>query len=190
LKYDIVTYGHPVLREKSRRIAGVDSGIRKLAGDMLETLRVSNGVGLAAQQIGRTEAICVIDVPTTLSSGQPRPQESEPPAKMPIVMINPRIKESEGEEVCEEGCLSFPEMFVPIERAEIVTVQFGDLDGETHVIRARGLLGRAIQHELDHLAGRLLVDRMDALRKIELRGQLEQLRLVGRQQAKTGQSRE
>ena len=183
MKYKVLTYGNPMLREKSRRITSVDAGIRKLADDMLETMHDANGVGLAAQQVGRTEAICVIDVPGTLSSGQPRPQESEPAVQMPLVMINPRIQKSEGETVCEEGCLSFPEVFVPISRPEFVTVQFGDLEGRTCVVRATGLLGRAIQHELDHLHGKLLVDRMDALRKIELGELLERLRSTGRKQA-------
>ena len=188
MKYSIQIYGNPVLREKSRRIEHVDAGIRRMAKDMLEAMHATHGVGLAAQQVGRTEAMCVIDVPERLGSGEPRPPESEPLAAMPLVMLNPKIPHSEGQETCEEGCLSFPELFVPIKRARRITVEYMDLDEQVRRFDAFGLLGRAIQHELDHLNGKLMVDRMDPVRKLTLANTLKHLRSLGRQQADEAKS--
>jgi peptide deformylase len=173
---EVVLYGQPVLREKAHPVEKVDGAIRQLVKDMLETMYASNGAGLAAQQIGRTEAVCVIDV-TSKEDARPvdkAPGPAEPP--MPLVMINPRIVEMTGQQQVSEGCLSFPDIFVTLKRAAEVAVEFTTLDKKSHTVRGSGLLARAIQHELDHLNGILLVDRMSAVQKVAMAGKLKRLR--------------
>jgi peptide deformylase len=172
---DVVTYGVPVLRERAIPVTSFDGGIKNLADDMLETMYGCSGLGLAAEQIGKTTAVCVVDVPPErLVEDDPAFVESGIP--MPLVMINPEIIDRGGSEVREEGCLSFPEIYAPIKRATEVEVVYSDLKGEKHSLSAKGLLARAIQHELDHLSGVLIVDRMSAVKRIGLAGQLKRLR--------------
>jgi peptide deformylase len=125
-----------------------------------------NGVGLAAEQIGRTEAICVIDVPADQACG----------VKMPLVLINPVIVASEGEQVGQEGCLSFPDVYINVRRAERVEATYLDSEGNKQTVEATGLLSRAIQHELDHLNGVLLVDHMSPVQKVANAGKLKRLK--------------
>jgi len=177
-KYRVITYGNPALRKKATPVKVVDASIRKLARDMLEVLYNAKGVGLAAEQIGRTEAMCVIDIPAPRGEDKAGAslQLARPDIGMPIVMINPRIEATSGEQRCEEGCLSFPELFVSIKRAAEVTASFTNLDNKNVTVRTAGLLARAVQHELDHLNGILLVDRMSPLQKIAIAGRLKRLK--------------
>lgn len=172
---DILTFGAGVLREKSVRVESVTDGIRRLVRDMLETMYANQGAGLAAEQIGRTEAICVIDV-SYARQGVPPDQVENADVPMPLVMLNPEIVAMEGEQTGQEGCLSFPEIFVNIKRAAAVTARYMDLDGRTREVRAVGLLARAIQHEFDHLEGVLLVDRMSHMQKLAVSGRLKRLK--------------
>lgn len=172
MNYKIHTYGSDILRKKSDRVKKVTEEIRKLARDMLTTMYASNGVGLAAEQIGRSECICVIDV-------SPPPGEDGLPGTkvpMPLVLVNPEITRAEGESVEKEGCLSFPDIFVPVARPAEITVRYMDLDNRTCEVEADGLLARAIQHEMDHLNGVLLYDHMSAVQKIALAGKLRRLK--------------
>ena len=175
MKYDVITYGDVVLRRKADRVEQF-RGLKELAADMLETLHAFNGLGLAAQQVGQTISICVIDVPPDLDVKEKGGPRLNPEIAMPLVLLNLEIVDSIGKVTAQEGCLSFPEIFVPIARAEEVTASFDDLGGQRTTIHARGLLARAIQHELDHLNGVLLVDRMSPVRKISLSGKLKKLR--------------
>lgn len=175
MKQTIVMYGNPVLREKSRVVEQVDDTIRTLARDMLDTMYAHEGVGLAAEQIGRTESMCVIDV----TGAKPRPGRAPEPAPampMPVVMINPKITAMDGSQVGPEGCLSFPEVYVNIRRAATVRASWMDLDGKMQEADASGLLARAIQHELDHLEGVLLVDRMSVAQRVAVAGKLKRLK--------------
>jgi peptide deformylase len=174
-KYSVLKYGDPSLREKAVRVGRVDAGIRQLARDMLETMYASNGVGLAAEQVGRAEAVCVIDTHQPHGEREEGPPEN-PSVPMPLVLINPRIVESSGTQVGQEGCLSFPEIYVQIKRAAEVTVAFTDLDGRETSVHGVGLLARAIQHEVDHLNAVLLVDRMSAIQKVSVAGKLKRLK--------------
>ena len=143
----------------------------------MEAMYAHNGVGLAAQQVGEKLAMCVIDIPPDCDvegEGGPR---LNPEVPMPLVLFNPRIvRRSAPEEKHDEGCLSFPGIHTGVQRSAELDVAFTDLKGNPQTLLCRGLLARAVQHEIDHLNGVLLVDRMSAVRKISLAGQLKRLR--------------
>jgi len=169
----VVTYGHDILRQKAKPVAEVTDAVRQLVRDMLESMYAAKGVGLAAEQVGRTESVCVIDVPRDAEKEECR--EGNAAIAMPLVLINPEITAAEGKQRNEEGCLSFPEIGAPITRADKVTVAYTDLTGARQTVSARGLLSRAIQHEVDHLNGVLLVDKMSPMQKMSVSGQLKRL---------------
>jgi len=171
--HPIVTFGNEALRVPAQPVAEVNDAIRQLVRDLLETMYASKGVGLAAEQIGRTERVCVIDVPADAEKADCR--ETNAAIPMPLVLINPEIIASEGKQRNEEGCLSFPEISAPITRPDKVTVTFLDLNGARQTVTARGLLSRAIQHETDHLNGVLLVDKMSPMQRLSVAGQLKRL---------------
>jgi peptide deformylase len=174
-------YGNPVLRVKAKPVARIDSKIRALVDEMLAAMRAANGVGLAAQQVGETAALCVIEIPAELPPAESGVAQGDGLA-MPLVMINPSLTDLTGTMTGQEGCLSFPEIFVQVKRASEVTASFQDLQGKHHTVRAKALLARAIQHEMDHLNGVLLVDRMSAIKKISLSGKLKKLKKEGADQ--------
>jgi peptide deformylase len=174
--YEIITYGNKLLRRKATPVEEVTDDIRALAQDLLKTMYDSDGLGLAAEQVGRDEAICVIDIPPVRDEETGAPKRENPDVRMPLVLVNPRITERDGEQVGSEGCLSFPGIFVTVKRAETVTVEYLDMENELRTARATGLLARAIQHELDHLDGVLLVDRMSPVQKVAVAGKLKKLR--------------
>jgi peptide deformylase len=174
----IVQYGDPVLREKGREVKVADEKIKKLAEDMLETMREARGVGLAAQQIGVPIQLTVIDV----AGIEDRPsamfindKEVRIEDYMPLVIINPQLKLSRDKEVGTEGCLSFPEVTAEISRAAGVRCKAQLLDGTEIEFEAAGLLARALQHEVDHLNGILFIDRMNSATKSSLAGRLKRM---------------
>jgi peptide deformylase len=175
---EIVLYGNPVLRAKGKKIGKIDDEIRALTADMLETMRQAGGVGLAAQQIGRALQLTVVDV----SDAETRPsrmwiagEEVDPNVHMPLVLINPDLELSEELEVGSEGCLSFPEIVADIARSGRIKVKAMDLEGNRVEFEAAGLLGRAVQHEIDHLNGVLFIDRMSSATKASLAGKLKRV---------------
>ncbi|OVE75156.1 peptide deformylase [bacterium E08(2017)] len=172
MQYHVRIYGDPILREKSVPVAEIDEEIVQLAEDMVVTMRDNNGAGLAAQQIGRTERICIIDITDEVTEDDDVDEHLE----MPLVLINPEIVEREGEQIGQEGCLSFPEVFINVARSEKVTVVFKNLEGEDQRITVRGLVARAVQHELDHLDGVLLVDHMTPVQKVSVAGKLKRMK--------------
>jgi peptide deformylase len=175
---EIVIYGDPVLRKKGKQIDKVTDEIRTLAQDMIETMHEAHGVGLAAQQVGETIQLTVIDV----SDAENRPsrmwidgQEVDPKEHMPLILLNPQLELSRETEIGPEGCLSFPEVTAEISRAERVKVTASDLDGKPVSFEAEGLLSRAVQHETDHLNGILFIDRMSSAAKVTLGSKLKKL---------------
>jgi len=143
-----------ILKQKSKRVKSIDGSIRRLIGDMLETMHSASGVGLAAPQVGVPWRVVVIGMPE---------QED-------IVLINPEIVRRTGERLVDEGCLSVPGYIGQIKRAELVRVKGRDQNGREIRIRANGLLAEVLEHEIDHLNGVLYIDHlesMDKLRKIE-----------------------
>jgi peptide deformylase len=174
----VVKYGDPVLRKKGARIESITPDIKKLIGDMFETMYDSKGVGLAAQQVGLALQLTVVDVrgvtdrPSSLElKGKP----ADVAEFMPVVLINPELTLVGEQATGPEGCLSFPEVFAEITRPQFVDVKALNEKGKPIEFRAGGLLGRAIQHETDHLNGILFIDRMDKKTKEELQSELDTL---------------
>ena len=144
--------GSPVLRQQAARVAAVDDEVRRLVDDLFETMRAAKGVGLAANQVGVARRVAVVDV-----------GDEDPP---PLTLINPVIVErSEDHETAEEGCLSIPEIFGDVERAARVVVDASDRDGRPFRTEVTGYKARAIQHEIDHLDGILLLDHLSAVKR-------------------------
>jgi len=176
---EIIKFGHPVLRQKGAAIEKITPEIKQLIADMFETMKASNGVGLAAQQVGRALQLTVIDVrevakdrPSTLElDGMP----AEVNEIMPLVLINPEITPAGEPAAGGEGCLSFPEIFAEIARPESVDVRARNEKGKPVAFRCGGLLARAVQHEADHLNGILFIDRMERKTKEEFRDELDAL---------------
>ena len=172
----ICTYGNPILRKKAVKVKTITAETHELAKEMLETMYKEHGVGLAAEQVGRTEHMYVLDIPPELDNDDETRQRENPDVTMPMVLINPKITgHSDEVQVGPEGCLSFPDIFANVERWYEVDAEYTDLDGKVQQVHARGLLARAIQHELDHLDGILLVDRMSHVKKVALSGKLKRL---------------
>jgi peptide deformylase len=174
---EIVKCGHPVLREKGKPIEHVTADIRQLASDMIETMYAANGVGLAAQQIGRAILLTVIDVSASDEPGQFLLDDKPQPiaSRMPLVLVNPSLSNLRGEQISSEGCLSVPEIAADIKRAARVTVTAQSLDGKPLTFDCTGLLARAAQHEIDHLNGILFLDRMDAATRASFSGKIKKL---------------
>lgn len=150
----IVTLPDSILREVSEPIESITDEVLTLADDMLETMYDAPGVGLAAIQVGVPKRLVVLDV-----AG-----EDEPPS--PLTLINPEIVEhGESERSHEEGCLSIPDVLVDVKRPTPVKIRYLDRDGRSQELEADGLLGTAIQHELDHLDGKLIIDYMSRLKR-------------------------
>jgi peptide deformylase len=149
----ILHYPDKRLREQGKKVEAITPEIQQLIDDMAETMYAAPGVGLAATQIGELVQIFVIDV-----AGDDEPSELR-------VFVNPEILESEGDIVWQEGCLSFPGVQEDIERAAKVRVRAKDRSGKTFELEAEGLLAVAIQHEYDHLQGKLMIDHMGPLKK-------------------------
>jgi peptide deformylase len=189
----VVKYGHPVLRQKGAAIEKITPEIKKLIADMFETMREKNGVGLAAQQVGRALQLTVIDVREV---GKERPSTLELKGKpadvnkfMPLVLINPEIKPV-GEPVAGgEGCLSFPEIYAEITRPEFVDVKALNEKLKPVAFRAGGLLSRAVQHEVDHLNGILFIDRMERKKKEEFREELDALQMATKTELETARKK-
>ena len=154
-KLDIITLPDPMLRQESEPVERVDDELRQLFDDMLETMYDAPGIGLAGIQVAVPKRVLVLDV-----------GDEENDEKSPICKANPEIvAKGEGTRIYEEGCLSLPDVRVEIERPSEVTVRYIDRDGQQQELQAEGLLATAVQHEIDHLDGRLIVDFMSKLRR-------------------------
>jgi peptide deformylase len=174
----VVRYPTAVLRAKCRSIETVTDRHRKLADDMLETMRDEHGVGLAAPQVAVDEQMAVIDVshnPKCVSYFKVNGEDKNMVAHMPIVFLNPKLELGRDKVSDEEGCLSFPDLRGQIRRSTGIKVTYQTLDGETVTIETDGLLARAFQHEIDHLNGILFIDRMSPVAKAGLKRKLSRL---------------
>ena len=155
----ILRYPDPRLHTVARPVAAVDGRIRQLAADMFETMFAAKGIGLAATQVDVHEQLIVMDV------SEERDQ--------PLVLINPELVATSAERALgDEGCLSVPQIYDKVERFERVTVRFLDLDGQTRSLDAEGLLAICIQHEMDHLKGKVFVEYLSPLKRNRIKSKL------------------
>lgn len=180
----IITLPDPVLRQTSEAVQRFDEDLKRLAADMLETMYDAPGIGLAAIQVAVPKRLIVLDVgpgngdeddeaedgegeapdPGTLRAGDAAPKK--PPERAPLVMVNPRILTlGDTLRLYEEGCLSLPDVRIDIERPATLKVAYQDLDGAPQELDADGLLATAIQHEIDHLDGKLIIDFLSSLKR-------------------------
>lgn len=145
---DIHVLGSPILRQETERVTTITPDLRRLVDDMFDTMHAASGIGLAAPQVGRRERLFVAEVDDTR-----------------LVVFNPELVFREGTQRGEEGCLSIPEVFGDVDRASRVIVRAQDVDGKLYEVEATELLSRCLQHELDHLFGKMFVDRLSILKK-------------------------
>jgi peptide deformylase len=147
---EIHVLGAPILRKETSPVRTIDDELQRLIDDMFETMYAARGIGLAAPQVGRTERLTVVDVDR----------------ERPLVLINPEIVVADGGIAkAEEGCLSIPEVYGEVERPAHVVVRALDRNGEPFEVEATELLARCLQHEIDHLHGKLFIDYMSVLKK-------------------------
>jgi len=154
---EIRKYPDPILRAKNKKVTVFDDSLKKIIDDMFETMYANDGLGLAAPQVGINLMIAVVD------------HEGKK-----FTLINPVITEASGQQIGEEGCLSFPEIFEEIKRPETVKVEACNEKGERYVIEASGMLARALCHEIDHLYGRLIIDMVSPFKRSLIQKKLKQ----------------
>lgn len=154
----ILRYPDLRLHKKAEPVRKVDDSIRRLAADMAETMYEAPGIGLAATQVDVHKRVIVIDV-------------SEDKSQL-LTLINPEITARDGEQVCEEGCLSVPGIYDKVARSEYVTVSALDLQGQPFTLEAEGLLAVCVQHEIDHLEGKVFVEYLSRLKQARIRNRL------------------
>ncbi len=165
--YPIVKYGDPVLEKPAETVTVFDDELRTLLDDMFESMYVAKGIGLAAPQIGIAKRIAVIDITF----------KEDPNAK--LVLINPEIIHTEGRQTQSEGCLSLPEFRENVTRARVVTVRAQDARGQIFEKTGEDLLARALQHETDHLYGKLYINHISALKRDLIRRKVRKLMKQG-----------
>ena len=166
-KLEILEFPDPRLRTVAKPVESFDDALRQLVDDMFETMYGAEGIGLAATQVNVHRRLLVMDVSENRES--------------PKVFINPEIIDSEGEETCEEGCLSVPGIYAEVSRAEKVRVRAQDGDGEFFEDELDGMHAVCLQHEMDHLEGKLFVDYLSPLKRRMVRKKLEKQRKIADQ---------
>jgi peptide deformylase len=179
-KLKIFKFPDIVLAQKAAPVERVEKSMFKLADDMLETMYDAPGIGLAANQVGILQRILVIDTEYDFVEA-PEGEETEVAGgliknKKPRIIFNPEIIKREGSILFTEGCLSVPEYSAEVKRSEKITFKYRDIDGLEQTLMAEGLLAVAIQHEMDHLEGKLFIDRLSPIKKEIVRKKLKQER--------------
>jgi peptide deformylase len=165
---EIRKFPDPVLRRKTDRVTNINGTIERLIDDMVETMHAAPGVGLAANQVGVSLQVAVIDLSSREEKERRRPL---------LVIINPEVLSMEGSVVEEEGCLSIPEYAEKVKRAARVKVRAQDRTGKIFELEAEGLMAKALQHEIDHLNGLLFIDRLSPLKKSIFKRRLKKMAL-------------
>ena len=158
-RLDILHFPDPRLRRRAEPVAAVDDRVRRLIDDMFETMYEAPGIGLSAPQVNVAERVVTIDLSKDRSE--------------PLCLVNPEIRSADGETETEEGCLSVPGVYEIVKRPERIRVCALDRDGRAHEIEAQGMLAVCIQHEIDHLDGRLFVDYLSRLKRHRIRKKAE-----------------
>jgi len=164
--HKVLKFGEPILKKKSKPVQELTADVKKLVADLLETLYASKGVGLAAPQVGVLQRICVIDF---VPEGK----------KEPIVLINPKIVGKKGKVILEEGCLSFPGIFANVKRFDKVRIEAVNEKGLPIVVEGGGYMSRAIQHEIDHLDGKLFIDYLSFFKRRNIKKEIKNRKKAG-----------
>ena len=176
----ITKFDEPILLQTGENVTEFDENLAQFAEDMIETMREAEGIGLAAQQVGEALCLCVIEIPVNpeipaecILDGKPL----NPEFILPLALANPEIENLPGDDmVYDEGCLSFPEIRGEVIRPDCIRVAYQDLNGAEHNLECDGLLSRCIQHEVDHLAGVLFIDRMEPEVFAEIKPDVKELK--------------
>lgn len=162
----VFTYGFEILRKKTKRITKVDDKLVELVRNMFHTMHKANGIGLAAPQIGLESALTVIDLSRT----------DEDEKYEPLILLNPKVIDTHGEEEAEEGCLSIPYVRALVTRPEEVYLEYQDLDLNKKTIELDGLMARVAQHEIDHLNGILFIDHLTKDDRKKIKTELDDIK--------------
>ena len=178
---EILIWPDPRLKQKSKPVDRVDDAVKRLCDDLAETMYENRGVGLAAPQLGVHQHVIAIDVEQRASEGQ----EAKKPGEGLFWLINPKLILAEGEATYTEGCLSIPEEFEEVTRAARIVVEFQDRHGKVQRREAEeSLLAVCVQHEMDHLVGKLFVDHISALKRELIKRRMKKLKADRAAQAK------
>jgi len=176
----VTQYGEPILREPGKPVESFDESLRTLVDNMFETMYAEEGVGLAAQQVDEALMICVVDVsylPDDELDYQLDGLRQPIDLIMPMALINPEVTVLPGPTLSgEEGCLSFPGIRGEVPRAEVIEVRYQDLKGNPHLLACAGWFARVVQHEVDHLNGKLFIDHMEKRQLRMLDAKLKRLK--------------
>jgi len=164
----IVRYGNPILTKKAEEIINIDKYIEELAQNMVQTMYAAPGIGLAAPQVNVSKRLITVD----LSVGED--------SQNLIILINPELTSQEGEVIYEEGCLSVPDISEKVVRPSRVIVKGIDLKGNEKIVEAEGILARALSHEIDHINGKLFIDRLSPLKKSLIKRKLKRAVQTGK----------
>ena len=187
----VIEYGNPILKKLSKKVTNFDRELQSFIHSLLYTMKVEEGIGLAAPQVGDLRKVCVVDVTPCLHGEMPvktcKLDSRNIPADiiMPLTMINPTYQSKSKHTVrYEEGCLSIPGVNATVERPVLITVSYQDSSGNNHQIECDGILSRCIQHEIDHLDGKLFIEYLTSRELEKHRTKLKKLRRASRDKSK------
>lgn len=161
----VYLYGNDILKKKAKPVEEVSNEELKLIKAMFETMHESNGIGLAANQVGELKQILVVDI-SEMEAGK---------GTQPLVVINPEIVDEEGESEYDEGCLSIPDLRETVKRPERIALRYNDINMKEREMEADGLMARVLQHEIDHLNGVLFIDHLSAAKRTLLKSRLTKI---------------
>lgn len=173
---EILKYPDARLRKKGVAVPSVTPELKQLAENMIETMYAENGIGLAAPQVGESIRLLVIDTRPSDDDGNPTQEgltDLEKQVQQPIVIFNPEIQVAKEKTTYDEGCLSVPGFFETVERAKYVEVKGLDINGQEFTIKTDGLLAICLQHEMDHLEGKLFIDRLSFVKSSRIKKRIE-----------------
>lgn len=159
MKLKVLKWPNPMLRKRCIAVSVFDESLEQLARDMIETMRAEGGIGLSANQVGDLRRVAVTEVPRLLG------ELSDSYHDIPIVLVNPVLFEAEEDTMSREGCLSLPDVIDVVKRFDKVTVRYQNLSGEHKEIKATGLMAACLQHEIDHLDGKTLVEKASRIKR-------------------------
>lgn len=176
MELKILTFPDPILRKRAQAVTKITAGLKSLAENMLETMYASRGIGLAAPQVGELVKLLVLDTRPKDEDGNyvlEEMTELEQLVPQPLIIFNPKILNSEGKASFDEGCLSVPTYFESVTRPALVEVSGLGIDGKEMRFKTDGLLATCIQHEMDHLEGKLFIDRLSLIKSNRIKAKIK-----------------